>query len=871
MSFSLFLTRLYLCFCLSVFATVVSPLAVANDDIKQYLQPIPVWVVPFNVDFDAPVPIEKIQDGVFYRYVGNQMRVTDNDDLQRHYRYTETLANKKGLDKNSQINLSFDPSYQKLHLNTLNLIRNGQVINKLNQAKISIFDNEDELDSQIYNGSLTLNILFDDLEVGDTIDYSYTRIGANPIYQDIFAFSRTLNWSVPVYDQQIRVLWGKSTPLYVKGRNIDLEMKQTQLGIFQEYTLNQHNVDTINIAGELPNWYSPYAEVLFTESKSWQDVVNWAKPLYDINRLSPAIVDVAEQLNESANNNAEKIVAALNYTQQKIRYVGLEMGVNSHKPTPAEETLELKYGDCKDKALFLIHVLKAMGISAYPALVDTEETKLLNERPAAVNRFDHVIVTLMHNDKRYWLDPTISYQQGRLDDIYQPDYGYAVILQEGQDALTPMASEQINSTVNVTENFLINEDPLKAISFDVTTTYSGYEAQSKRSQLERDGINELSKDYEVYYQGIYAGLEAKGDVEAISDSNSGMMTFNESYLINNYWEKEESGYEASYYPYDIRNTIYKPEQIKRESPATYPYPKRINYTTILTFEEDGWDFDDEDFLEDNDVFYFKSSGRFADNVLTLSYEYYSKSDHIPADKMEQYLESRDRVRDKAYFGIIKYIKADKPANDLIDFSAEKVGYVLFVFVYLLGVIYFIIRWCTESKDQPVQEDGSGAKKHGLRWHLRNIVAVVLFTPLVVISVGVNSILMPSTAVVEGSKVHKNDMNFLYRKDVIKASESLHYFYSAAIFSVRDDGNGFTDSTVFSYWDDEDGFQKENAKYEDIDQIDVKFSGSMLEDTIITITRLDGSDFLLFVSAEDAKDKVFVSKLKALWEAKNPDT
>ena len=45
-----------------------------------------------------------------------------------------------------------------------------------------------------------------------------------------------------------------------------------------------------------------------------------------------------------------QIVAALKYAQQQIRYVGLEMDSNSHVPTAPEETLKLKYGDCKDKA-----------------------------------------------------------------------------------------------------------------------------------------------------------------------------------------------------------------------------------------------------------------------------------------------------------------------------------------------------------------------------------------------------------------------------------------------------------------------------------------------------------------------------------------
>jgi len=120
-----------------------------------------------------------------------------------------------------------------------------------------------------------------------------------------------------------------------------------------------------------------------------------------------------------------QIVAALKYAQENIRYVGLEMGSNSHLPTAPEETLKLKYGDCKDKASLLIAILAALEIEAFPALVDTEYTKLLKDRPPAANLFNHVIVSLNYQGKQMWLDPTLINQTGSLTNLYQADYGYA--------------------------------------------------------------------------------------------------------------------------------------------------------------------------------------------------------------------------------------------------------------------------------------------------------------------------------------------------------------------------------------------------------------------------------------------------------------
>jgi hypothetical protein len=104
--------------------------------------------------------------------------------------------------------------------------------------------------------------------------------------------------------------------------------------------------------------------------------------------------------------------------------------------------------------------------------------------------------------------------------------------------------------------------------------------------------------------------------------------------------------------------------------------------------------------------------------------------------------------------------------------------------------------------------------------------------------------------------------------LIPANEKIHYFYSDAYFDVRDDGNGFTDKRVFSYWqDDDDGFQKEVVTFDAIANIEVQFSDDEYENTIITITRNDETDFMLFVSTIDEGDQLFVKELKKRWKKK----
>jgi len=164
--------------------------------------------------------------------------------------------------------------------------------------------------------------------------------------------------------------------------------------------------------------------------------------MYQFDAGHQSIEDIASKIRENYSTQAQQIEAALKYTQEKIRYVGKEKGQNSHLTTAPEQTHALKYGYCKDKTALFITILKTLKIDAYPALVDTENTKQLAEFPPGINLFDHVLVWLEFNGQQYWLDPTLSNQNGTLDNLYQPDYGYALVLKQGIDQLTPMSRDE---------------------------------------------------------------------------------------------------------------------------------------------------------------------------------------------------------------------------------------------------------------------------------------------------------------------------------------------------------------------------------------------------------------------------------------------
>ena len=663
------------------------------------IQPADDWVKQHPL-ISTEIPANKIADGTYYLLLDTQIKVAEQAPSKRYTRTVMQAVNQTGIDYISQLNLDFDPSYQTLTLNGLGIIRDGQYIDKLASAQFKILQRETELANRIYNGSLTLNIIVDDMRINDQLDYSYTIAGHNPIYKH-FAASRTLNWSVPVAQQFMRVLWQKDAPLYINTVNGEVDITDTPLERGHDYQISLQNQPTVASSSQVPQWYSPYKQVFFSELKSWQEVVNWAVPLYQSAvEVTPSIAQIADEIALNNPTTAERIAAALKFSQDEVRYLGLEMGTNSHQPTSASETLALRYGDCKDKTVLLISLLKAMDITAYPALVNTTEGKRLIELPASDRVFDHVIVTLEHAGQRYWLDPTLNYQTGTLTHLAQPNYGYALIVKPFEQSLTAMTPPANAVAIKAYDNYTIAIEPEQPATFQTSYIYSQFEAINRRSSLARNGLDQIAKDYLEYYQGYFKGITIDKPMTVTESTNKGEFLSNEFYIINDFWQPDDEGLRADFYATDIQNSVYEPDQINRTAPLYFKYPNNLETTIAVKFEEPNWHFDNEQHEIDNPFFKFTRAIHFQENTLTLNFSFSSKQDHIPADQINHYLSEREKLIDLAQFGIVKYVTP----NSIDRFDLEDDWIILLLLTYLLAIVFFIVAWRIESAKRPLFSD-----------------------------------------------------------------------------------------------------------------------------------------------------------------------
>lgn len=159
--------------------------------------------------------------------------------------------------------------------------------------------------------------------------------------------------------------------------------------------------------------------------------------------VTPAIAQLAREVAQGLSSDKDKAQAAYDWIRKNLRYVAVYMGVGGYVPNDVENILRNRYGDCKDHVLLMIALLKAMGIEAVPALMNTTPEYALPELPVG---FNHVIVYLP--TLQQFADPTAATVPfGKLP-WEVADKPTAVVLASGASRLhTPAFNAQDNRLI----------------------------------------------------------------------------------------------------------------------------------------------------------------------------------------------------------------------------------------------------------------------------------------------------------------------------------------------------------------------------------------------------------------------------------------
>ncbi len=211
-----------------------------------------------------------------------------------------------------------------------------------------------------------------------------------------FADELELSTPLPTKHLRHRLVWPAGRPLQFRSTIRGLQPRIEHRGSEEVYIWQRDDAPVVNEEDQQPTWFDPFDLVQVTEFRSWSEVAQWAGALYKPDDASLAAVrEIAARIRREHASHDAQVTAAIRFVQDQVRYLGIEMGRNSHEPHQPAVTLAQRYGDCKDKTFLLSLLLHELGVDAQPAMVNTKLRHRLDDYLPSPFVFDHAITEVV--------------------------------------------------------------------------------------------------------------------------------------------------------------------------------------------------------------------------------------------------------------------------------------------------------------------------------------------------------------------------------------------------------------------------------------------------------------------------------------------
>lgn len=545
------------------------------------IEAIPAWVEAIR---NRPVPT-RTNDAQQLLLVDYQINLEEKQ--LNHFGHIERRINTAaGLETGSQIQIGFDPSYQKLVLHQLELVRAGKHLNKLTRDRVRLLQREPQLEALIYDGRMTASIVLDDVRVGDTVQYAYSLIGSNPVFDGKFSGEHAVfAENIPISLYQLRLLAAEKRNIVYNAP----KAMQVQSKVYQgkrETVFRQSDIPPATEIEGAPasSWLENLVQL--SEFANWNEVARWANGLFAKNmQKDPRIAAQAARFRAQSDNQEMQLQLALDFVQKEVRYFGTELGVNSHQPNPPGMILEQRFGDCKDKAGLLIALLRELGIAAQPVLVSTmyaEETDKLLASPLA---FNHVIARVALADDLWWLDPTRSFQTGPVRER-QSTTGKVLVVAADSSELVPLpdASSGVKKAVVDTFRFFpLTEKPVLQASI----TYHQSAAEYMRSFIAATPQAQVQTGVAKVYLQMYPKASLRGALKVDEVKGHNALQLTQEFTLNDWWEMPDFyTLQSELAFWSLKYELEYPQGEVRTRPYVVGTPGISRHTLIAEFDRD---------------------------------------------------------------------------------------------------------------------------------------------------------------------------------------------------------------------------------------------------------------------------------------------
>lgn len=610
-------------------------------------QPAPAWVERLDVQAVDTIPTNQVSGGIYYLMVDHQYHYGEDPRVSFHD-IAEQILNEHGAQACTEIRLHFDPSYQDLVIHEVAILRDGVRMNRLEPGQVQVIQRETDLDRRLYDGRLTALLFLEDVRAGDVLHYAFSQIGSNPLFGEAISLTVHSQFSSALAEYRLGLWMPPELPTTLFTREHVPDLVQGESGGWRTYTFHQQNLPPVRTEDDTPPWTYAQPDIQCSSYTGWGDAAAGLIPLYE-DAMAELDPDTAKRVAHWKTLDPEDaLVQAIRHVQDDIRYLGMELGENAYRPSPASVSARRRFGDCKDKSVLLCAIARALDVEAHPALVASRLRGTVGDYLPAPLLFDHCIARLRWQERDIWIDPTDSLQGGPLEQRWIDPFEWALVLAEGVTALSPIDSRHQNRFAESThETFLIHaeEDSAELV---VRSEYSGGAADDMRTRLATNSREEVQQRYTDFYRESFPEVNVQKPLIVEDDREANVVNVMESYRVSPFWEiEEDDGTPYRYFrPHGVDGYVQTPGARHRLAPLALDYPLQAKHRVEVQFPDpDEWFFEPEFYEEQGPFMHTLHRVRFDEGTLNLTWEVSSLTNLVPAAAMESYYAGLEKVEE----------------------------------------------------------------------------------------------------------------------------------------------------------------------------------------------------------------------------------
>ncbi len=339
------------------------------------------------------------------------------------------------------------------------------------------------------------------LQIGSVVEVEITTTDRVPLLDagsvDRFTYaSGVINESVTLV-----ISAPASRKVTVIPREIKIKPKHAVANGIETWTFELGRLDpSDDDESSLPSDVVEYPFVGITTGASWSAVARDYKKILD-KRLADGPFALPATLKGPPTMDTVHAIVAWLHAQ--IRYTGIEFGQASITPWPPAETVKRGFGDCKDKAILLVALLRQAGFRADLAILSTGPGQDVDRALPGLGEFDHAIVRAIVAGKPVWIDGTEDLHRAGTLPLRDQGRLALIVADDTRDLVLTPRSTSADNVVREVRTYKLSEfGPGEATE---VSHEGGLFDAPQRTWIRDSRADKVREDLKAYAQTEYGG------------------------------------------------------------------------------------------------------------------------------------------------------------------------------------------------------------------------------------------------------------------------------------------------------------------------------------------------------------------------------